>query len=114
MGDATQEPLQPHFVKSTSAVNEARRMITHLSQPLADISQLINQNMAALDKHKHNLDIDRNTVDELRKKLYMPVVNLDVIQLTQPVTVCTSRSCAEMYKVTTFSYCCKDMYPWRV
>ncbi|XP_023311754.1 uncharacterized protein LOC111692176 [Anoplophora glabripennis] len=98
-GDSQQPPLKPHFIKSTSAINEARRLIVQLSQPLAEISQLISDNLYALKKHKENLDLNSDTLDELRQKLYMPVIGLDVITLTQPVTVCASRKCAEIYKV---------------
>ncbi|KAJ8910296.1 hypothetical protein NQ315_002458 [Exocentrus adspersus] len=97
-GDAENPPLKPHFIKSTSAINEARRLVTQLSQPLADISQLINDNLFILQRHQENFDLNTDTLEELKQKLYMPVINLQVITLTQPVTVCTAKKCAEVYK----------------
>ncbi|KAJ8984982.1 hypothetical protein NQ317_016893 [Molorchus minor] len=99
LGDAKNPPLKPHFIKSTSAINEARRMIVQLSQPLAEITQLIHDNLFVLKRHQDNLNINTNSLDDLKKKLFMPVINLDVIKLTQPVTVCAGPQCAEIYKV---------------
>lgn len=101
VGDAQNKPIEPHLVKNTKAVNEARRWILHLAKPLADISELINDNMNALQRHKDNLEIENLTLGELKKQLYMPVINLEVIEQTKPVTVCTSRACAEIYKVSS-------------
>lgn len=99
IGDSKNPPLQPHYVKNTNAINEARRLIIQLSRPLAEISQLISDNVFILQRHKEDLDMSSNTLDELKKKLYMPVIGLDVTELKQPVTVCTSTKCSEIYKV---------------
>ncbi|XP_023309902.1 uncharacterized protein LOC108905327 [Anoplophora glabripennis] len=99
IGDSKNPPLQPHIIKNTNAINEARRLIIQLSRPLAEISQLISDNVFALQRHKEDLDMSYNTIDELKKKLYMPVIDLEVMELSQPVTICTSKNCAEIYKV---------------
>ncbi|CAG9771299.1 unnamed protein product [Ceutorhynchus assimilis] len=91
--------LKPHMVHNTAAVNEARRIIYQLSQPMADIAQLVNDNIQILRNHQHNLDLERLSLAELRKKLYIPVIDLKVTSLTQPVTVCADISCCEVYKV---------------
>lgn len=75
-------------------------MITHLAQPLADISELISDNMNILERHENHLRIHNMGLEELKKQLYMPVINLEVVKQTRPVTVCTSRSCSEIYKVS--------------
>lgn len=91
------------MVKNTTAVNEARRVITHLAKPLADVSELINDNINVLQRHDDNLRLDSTSLDELKKQLFMPVINLKTIQQTQPCTVCASRSCAEIYKVSSYN-----------
>ncbi|CAH1154068.1 unnamed protein product [Phaedon cochleariae] len=98
VGDANNTPLKPHHVKSTSAINEARRMINQLAQPLAEISQLINHNMHALKRHEANLQMDHDSLDELKTKLYMPTIDLEVVKMTQPSTVCTTYKCAEVHQ----------------
>nr|CAI5858609.1 unnamed protein product [Callosobruchus analis] len=92
-------PLEPHLVQNTEAINEARRMITYLSKPLADIAQLIHQNMYVLDRHRADLALSNQSLAQLRKNMYMPVVTLEMEELPRPATVCTSRNCAELYKV---------------
>ncbi|VEN38048.1 unnamed protein product [Callosobruchus maculatus] len=92
-------PLKPHLVQNTQAINEARRMITYLSKPLADIAQLIHQNMWVLERHRADLALHDQSLTQLRKKMYMPVVTLELEELPRPATVCTSRKCAELYKV---------------
>lgn len=87
-------------MKSTKAVNEARRLILQMAKPLADISEMINDNMNVLQRHKDNLEMENLSLEELKKQLYMPVITLEVIEQTQPVTVCASRICAEVYKVS--------------
>ncbi|KAJ8933106.1 hypothetical protein NQ318_016879 [Aromia moschata] len=90
IGDAKNSPLKPHFIKSTSAINEARRLIIQLAQPLAEITQLISDNLFALQRHEQHLNIDNTSLEELRKRLYIPIIDLDVTKLTQPATVCAS------------------------
>nr|XP_023030399.1 uncharacterized protein LOC111518238 [Leptinotarsa decemlineata] len=99
VGDDENPPLKPHRVQNTTAINEARRMIIQLSQPLAEIAQLVNHNMRILQRHQENLQLENQNVKALKKKLYMPVITLEVIEISQPVTVCTSRQCSEIYKV---------------
>ncbi|KAL1497314.1 hypothetical protein ABEB36_008298 [Hypothenemus hampei] len=87
--------LYPHFVHNTSSINEARKIISHLSQPMADIVQLVQDNIQILTNREKDLNIDTQSLEELKKKLFIPVIDLDVINLTQPVTVCTGSSCIE-------------------
>ncbi|XP_063930985.1 uncharacterized protein LOC135143068 [Zophobas morio] len=99
VGDASRDALKPHQLLNTISINEARRIIVYLSQPLADISQLIHDNLRILERHKQNLRVENQSLDELKKQLFIPVINLEVTQLTQPVTVCTSTKCADLVKV---------------
>lgn len=98
-GDKDNRPLKPHHVKSTNAINEARRIINQLAQPLTEITQLIHHNMSALERHRENLRLDRGSVEEMQKNLYIPVITLETIQMPQPATVCTTMKCCEVYKV---------------
>ncbi|XP_066142894.1 uncharacterized protein [Euwallacea fornicatus] len=91
--------LPPHFVHNTAAINEARRIIYQLSQPMADIAQLVNDNIQILKRREDELGIDRSSLAELKKKLYIPIIELVVTKLSQPVTVCTDVACTETYAV---------------
>ncbi|KAB0792272.1 hypothetical protein PPYR_14231 [Photinus pyralis] len=98
-GDSNNVALVPHEVKNTISVNEARRLIVQLSQPLADIAQLILDNIQCLERHKQNLHQSNNSLTELKTKLYIPTINLRVIEMAEPTTVCTSPKCSTLYKI---------------
>ncbi|KAJ3659869.1 hypothetical protein Zmor_011532 [Zophobas morio] len=98
-GDGRIPPLMPHNVENTMAVNEARFLIEQLATPLAEISELIQDNLLQLDRHKMNLSVENQSLNELKQKLYIPCVDLEVKVLNQPITVCTNTKCAEVLKV---------------
>lgn len=99
-GDFHQKPLKPHDVKNTISVNEARRIIIQLAKPLADIAENINDNIRILDRHKRSLEDKDNTVQTLNEKLYIPIINLRILEMKQPSTVCTSTKCSTAYRVS--------------
>lgn len=82
------------------SVNDARRVVIQLSQPLADIAEHINDNIRALEQHHKTLNNDNLSIAELAKNLYVPVINLRCKELTQPVTVCTAAKCITIYAVS--------------
>ncbi|CAG9817267.1 unnamed protein product, partial [Phaedon cochleariae] len=98
VGDANNPALEPHHVQSTNAINEARRMINQLAQPLAEISQNISQNMHELRKHEAILKMDHDSLDEFRNKLYIPTIALILVEMDKPATVCTDTKCAEVHQ----------------
>lgn len=95
-------PLEPHPVKNTVSVNQARRVILRLSQPLAEIAQLIEDNVRVLKKHKTSLSDHKASLEELKDKLYVPMMDLRVTQLAHPATVCASLSCTKVHQVTQY------------
>ncbi|RZC36909.1 Septin domain containing protein, partial [Asbolus verrucosus] len=96
LGENENFPLQPHQLQTTTSVNEARRLILQLSKPSADISQLIDDNIRTLGKHKYDLNQENQSLNELKSKLYIPVMNIETEKLTEPRTVCTSSSCMDV------------------
>ncbi|KAF5308238.1 hypothetical protein FQR65_LT06231 [Abscondita terminalis] len=99
VGDDENPGLIPHEVKNTISLNEARRLIVQLSRPLAEIVQIIQYNISALDRHEKELRLTDTTLSRLKTKLYMPIVDLKVMELDQPTTVCTSLKCSTVYQV---------------
>lgn len=104
IGDDCTKGLEPHLVGKTVCINEARRLITQLSQPLADITTLIEDNLRTLERHIQHLRLENSTLEELKTKLYMPIINLKVINLAQPATVCASDTCTKIYQVRYNDY----------
>lgn len=92
--------VTPHKVKDTMSVNDARRVILQLSQPIADIADLINDNIKVLERHNRAIQVDSMSIDDLKKNLYVPVINLRCKELSQPTTVCTASCCMETYTVS--------------
>lgn len=102
IGDHEDIPLEPHFIESTSTVNEVRRLIVQFAKLLSETSQLIDNNVSASERHTEELDIESQRLNELQQKLYMPITDVDLIKLIQPVMVCASGKCTEVYKVSIF------------
>lgn len=92
--------LKPHKVQNTVSVNEARRLIIHLSQPLADIAEMIQKNISVLQRKKNELQYCSDDVEELKKRLHIPVETLQIEALSQPRTVCTAQKCCKVYQVS--------------
>ncbi|KAK4872830.1 hypothetical protein RN001_014859 [Aquatica leii] len=99
VGDDDNPALIPHEVKNSISVNEARRLVVQLSQPLAEITQLIQDNMRAVDAHRERLKNSNITLTKLRSQLYIPIIDLKVVKLNEPITVCTSVKCSKVYEV---------------
>ncbi|CAG9769511.1 unnamed protein product [Ceutorhynchus assimilis] len=91
--------LKPHDPKKTISINHARKMVLQLSQPLAEIVQLIGDNIYELDQHTKQLLVENQSLEQLKQKLHMPVIDIKAMELSQPVTVCTSPNCSAIYKV---------------
>ncbi|XP_066260920.1 uncharacterized protein [Euwallacea similis] len=91
--------LRPHDTKRTVSINHARKMVLQLTQPLAEIVQLVGDNIYELEQHSTQLLMESETLDQLKQKLYMPVVDIRVMELPKPVTVCTAPKCSITYKV---------------
>lgn len=87
---------QPHLVKSTMSLNGTRELISLLTKPMAEISQLIRTNIALCEDRMQELKDTRLSGDQLRKQLHFQKVQLDLETLAKPRTVCCHASCTEM------------------
>ncbi|GBG78130.1 hypothetical protein CBR_g26167 [Chara braunii] len=89
---------KPHQVRDTISVNEARRLIALLSQPIGDIMQIIQVNLCELEKQRHKFESSAQEIEELQKELYIPVTKIAYVQLPAPRTVCASSKCPNAVK----------------
>ncbi|XP_063922373.1 uncharacterized protein LOC135136857 isoform X2 [Zophobas morio] len=99
IGDASSPGLKPHDVENTISINEVRFHIEQLATPIAEVSELIQDNIRVLDAHKKKMQQNDQTLEELKQQMHIPCVNIEVKELTQPVTVCTDPKCADIVKV---------------
>lgn len=102
IGDHEYLPLEPHFIESTSTVNEVRGFIVQFSRLLSETTQLIADNVSASERHSEEVELESHRLNELKQKLYMSIIDIDIIKLNQPLMVCASGKCTEIYKVLIF------------
>ncbi|KAN0070520.1 hypothetical protein V8E54_011389, partial [Elaphomyces granulatus] len=86
----------PHMVKSTMSLNRTRQLITMLTKPMAEISQLIRTNIALSEDQMQELKDTRLSGDQLRNKLHLQKVQLRSENLQNPRTVCANSSCTDV------------------
>lgn len=104
-GDETHPGLVPHQTRNTMSINESRRIIMQLTQPLADITNLICDKVYALEHHTRKLQTDNQSLEQLKQSLYVPLVDIDVTPFDKPRTVCADKKCTSQYTVG-FVFCC--------
>ncbi|RDL35743.1 p-loop containing nucleoside triphosphate hydrolase [Venustampulla echinocandica] len=85
----------PHLVQSTISLNSSREVITQLTVPMTEISQLINRNIAIAEDKIQELKDHRLKGDDLRKRLHVSKVQYNPQPLSKPRTVCCDTSCTE-------------------
>ncbi|KAK3636662.1 hypothetical protein LTR56_000845 [Elasticomyces elasticus] len=90
------QTIPPHEVKSTISLNGARQLISELTKPLADISQLINTNIHLVEDQVEALKDTRLKGDELRNVLHVQKVQMNAQPLARPRTVCGDQACTEV------------------
>jgi GTPase SAR1 family protein len=88
--------VPPHEIKSTMTLNGVRRKISELIKPMADISQLIQTNIAVCEDKRAELKDKRLTGDQLRKVLHVRKIQFETEVLAQPRTVCANHRCTEL------------------
>ena len=86
----------PHKVKNTLSLNGARQIIAELTKPMAEISQIIQANIAMTEDKVQELKDTRLTGDQLRTRLHVQQVQMNAVQLDDPRTVCGNGSCVEV------------------
>ncbi|CAG2177301.1 unnamed protein product, partial [Oppiella nova] len=78
--------LHPHKVRDTLSLNTAIQNINLLTKPLADIAKNIADNQNELEIHKRRMEVFKGDIEQLRKKLYIPTVDIVTIPLDMPKT----------------------------
>uniref|UniRef100_A0AC34GNA4 G domain-containing protein n=1 Tax=Panagrolaimus sp. ES5 TaxID=591445 RepID=A0AC34GNA4_9BILA len=86
---------RPHHVADTVSINKARTIILHLAKPLADVNELIESNIKVFDDRKKDLQNTSNNLSDLKKKLKISQIGIEVTPLPYPKTVCAAPKCTE-------------------
>ncbi|KAK0656595.1 hypothetical protein B0T16DRAFT_315380 [Cercophora newfieldiana] len=108
---------QPHLVTNTISLNGTRQLILGLTKPMAEITQLIQQNITQGQAQEKILNDGRLAGNDLRKRLQFQKQLLRHRSLAKPRTVCADRSCIEVrdngsgQKVTVYkAHCHPECY----
>ncbi|KAF0508683.1 p-loop containing nucleoside triphosphate hydrolase [Gigaspora margarita] len=88
----------PHKLIDTISLNNARQIVTILYEPLAEVNRNIQENLFHIKKLKKDIQRSDITVEELKSKLYIPDIKLELKLLDRPKVVCTSSNCQKSDK----------------
>ncbi|XP_055348945.1 uncharacterized protein LOC129595840 [Paramacrobiotus metropolitanus] len=102
----------PHPLQNTLSLNEARRMILSFTEPLAQITRNIQVNLKLADDKADEIKATKYSREKLKRKLYVPVLDLEPVPLGFPRTVCISQKCIKMVgqKVNYITWCHNHCY----
>ncbi|RIA87174.1 hypothetical protein C1645_878195 [Glomus cerebriforme] len=89
----------PHQVEDTLSLNNARNIVVILSKLLAEIGQLIRTNIKLIKEQQKEIANSKQTIEELKDKLYIPQIDLEPVSLGYPRLVCTSSSCVKVVEI---------------
>ena len=86
---------KPHLVKHMISLNSTRELISQLTKPMAEISQIIRTNIELNKDQVADWNNTRLTGTRLRSRLRLQKIQLKVMDLDEPRTVCCNPSCTE-------------------
>ena len=84
-----------HAVQDTQSLNEAQQLIGRLSRPIAEITKLIQENVALAQQYKDKLLLDPSS----ETTNGIPQKTGRFVELKQRVTVCVNNSCTRVVSV---------------
>ena len=90
------QSLVPHPIASTASLNAARKLITDLTIPMADISRNISINIQLNQDESARLADSKAKGKKLEDELMVNRIDLETHELAQPVTVCGNSACIEV------------------
>ena len=107
--------LEPHQVKNTCSINEARRIISVLIRPIVEISATIQENIGAIETAKANLQKMLLTGKKKFRTfsgeiLSFETTEMKTVKLERPLKVCMSAKCVSQIRdgnVTKYLYTCQ-------
>lgn len=86
----------PHLIKNTLSLNSARQLISEITKPIVEISQIIETNIAITGDQLKELKNTKLTGHQLRNRLQIQKVQMNTVPLDKPRTVCGNGACFEV------------------
>ena len=91
--------MRPHQVQDTISINNVRNTINLITVPMIEIKKNIEDNIVVCKNHKKEIEEFQGTIEELADQLYIPVEELEQVQLDAPITVCGDNECLSFITV---------------
>ena len=90
---------EPHDLKNTTSLNNARKLILELAEPMVQLQKNARANINRIKDKENELNTSNKSKQELAKNLHLDVDDLESKPLDYPSTVCTARGCCEVISV---------------
>ncbi|KAH9389540.1 hypothetical protein TYRP_023190, partial [Tyrophagus putrescentiae] len=88
--------LPTHDLEDTISLNNSRKFIHQMAEPIVDLNILLEANIAHIENQENELkDVTKNKLD-LAKNLNIEIDDLESVELNYPTTVCTANKCTDV------------------
>ncbi|KAG5870001.1 hypothetical protein JTB14_018102 [Gonioctena quinquepunctata] len=94
-----QKESEPYPTENLLIVNAIKKIMLQLSKVLADTSKLIDDNETVIDRLVINKNLEAEEIKKFKEKETNLVIDVEKTRVCQPILVCTSRQCADVYRV---------------
>lgn len=91
--------FSPHKLTETISLNNARKIAAELTEPIAHLSQNIEENINKIEQMKKELELDSFRRNNLATVLETTTTDLEKRPLKNPQMICTSKKCTEVITV---------------
>ncbi|KAI5919568.1 hypothetical protein F4810DRAFT_724475 [Camillea tinctor] len=91
--------IEPHDVKSTISMNRAREIIAQLTKPMAMLTDTIQRTIVLNQDKIQELESAKCKGEDLKKTLHFERIDIELLQLNDPQTVCAHPKCVELKNV---------------
>lgn len=88
----------PHLITNTHSLNNARKLIAELAEPMVMLQHQIQSNIAHIRAQEGLLRSSTENKQQLARNLNIEVEDLESAPLDHPRTVCSAVSCTEVVK----------------
>ncbi|KAH9403091.1 hypothetical protein TYRP_015858 [Tyrophagus putrescentiae] len=106
----TIQTFTPHDLDGTISLNNAKKVISELVEPIIRLTQNIEKNIAKIEKNKEKLNRANTTREDLKELVEIEVEDLEKQSTDTPKMVCTNSSCSENvfrgHEKTSYSTVC--------
>lgn len=87
---------KPHDLKNTVSLNNARKLILELAEPMVQLQNNITANILHIQNEEDRIKNSNDSKQKIANNLNLDVDDLEMTPLSYPRTVCTASKCTEV------------------